>query len=126
MESILAKSENRYEVADGNQSHEKVAETPYKIEAGNRTEHDHHAAGNHAQEDDCRGTMCQETHVGLAIVVIADNAAESEEEDGYGDEDRTGTAHLAFQRTLREQDSRLGTVGVDTADNDDEGRAACQ
>ena len=59
-------------------------------------------------------------HIRFSIIVIADNTAEGKEEDGYGNEDRTSGTNYTLKRSLGEVDALQRSVGVETADENDE------
>ena len=62
-------------------------------------------------------------HVGFSVVVVSDDAAVGEEEDGDGNEDGACAAYLGLECELCEVDAVEGWVGVESAEKDDEGCA---
>ena len=109
------------EVAKHDKGHEEVGHCPREIERHDRAEH-HHARGAETEDEKYGRVGGQETDVHLAIEIVADDAAEGEKENHYGDEGGAEPSDLARQGVLRKLDSARG-VDVDSADDDDEGRA---
>lgn len=82
----------------------------------------HHRPDQQPVEGQCARTAGDEADIGFAVIVVADDTAESEEEDRHGDEDTADGADFADQRGLRKPDARQRCVG-DAAKKDDESRA---
>lgn len=122
-ESVFAQEDDGDEVAGGEEGHAEVDDAPDGVEGDEGSEHDHHAAGEEAIEGEGTAAAGHETDIGLAVVVVADDAGIGEKENGHGDEGAAPGAYLALQGDLREDDAvELGVV-IDAADEDDEGGA---
>ena len=74
------------EIANGHQSHGDIGKTPCKVEAHHGTTH-HHTTYEHAIEPQVDGAAADEADVGLAIIVVADDATEGKEQNGNGYKD---------------------------------------
>jgi len=120
-DSLFGEGEDGCEVAYDDGSHEDVGERPCEVESHDGTEHDH-GGGAETDKEEGDGAGGEVADIGLAIKIVADDAAEGEKEDEDGDERRTEPSDLVGHGVLRELDAVGGCV-VDTAEEDDEGRA---
>ena len=96
-EGVFAKHHNGYQVAGRKEGHKEVDDVPYQLEAGHGTKHHHDATGEEAVDGQHRGIGRDEADIGCAVIVVADDAGEGKEENGYGDEHRTGGTDLRLQ-----------------------------
>ena len=101
-EGIASEEGDGDEVAGCEEGHEEVDDVPNELEAGHGTEHHHQACRAEAVNGHHRLVVRNEADVSLTVVVVADDARESEEEDGDGDEHGSDGAHLRLQSRLRE------------------------
>ena len=122
-ERVVTEGDYRDEIAGGEECHEEVAETPNKIKRSESSEYDEDSAREQPVDGHHTAVVGEETDIGLAIVVIADNAGESEEEDGNRHEERSCLANLALQGSLRQCDAVEFGSRVESAEEDDESRA---
>lgn len=120
-DGLFGEREDGGEVAYDDGSHEDVGERPCEVESHDGTEHDH-GGGAETDKEEGDGAGGEVADVGLAIEIVADDAAEGEKEDKDGDERRTEPSDLVGHGVLRELDAVGGCV-VDTAEEYDEGRA---
>nr|DAL56230.1 MAG TPA_asm: hypothetical protein [Caudoviricetes sp.] len=120
-DGFVAQQEDRCEVAERHQRHGHVGKAPHQVERRRRPE-EHHAPDQQAVEREHPAPGGDEPHVGLAVVVVADDRREGEEEDRHGDEQSADGADFAHQGGLRQLDAVQRGVG-DAAEEDDEGRA---
>ena len=100
-EGLLAQQGDSDQVADRHQSHGDIRQTPDQIEAGQGAK-EHHAPHQQAIDQEHRWAGGDETDVCLALIVVADDATEGEQQDGHRHEDTTCAAHLGAQRLLRQ------------------------
>ena len=63
-----------------------VGKAPCQVEGGNSTEHDH-AAHQYTVDVEHPFTVGKVAHIGFSVIIISQNAAECEEEQGYRNED---------------------------------------
>ena len=88
-ENIAAEGDDGDKVASCEQRHAKVAKTPDHFECGQGTKHDEDTSREDAENVDHRFILREETDIGLTIIIIADDAAKGEEQDGHRNEYRT-------------------------------------
>lgn len=80
-ESVSAQQNDGNEIAHREECHTEIAYHPDKVEAHQRTEHDHHTGRGYAIGGHDGIAFREETDVCLAIIVVADDAGEGKEED---------------------------------------------
>lgn len=102
-EGIAAQQDNGYKVAGREKGHEQVDDVPHQLETGKRSEDDHQSTRAKAIECHYKGVGRNETDVGFAIIVIADNAGKRKEEDGNGHKYGTSASNLRLKGRLRER-----------------------
>ena len=119
-ERLAPEKDDRHEVDEGHEGHRDVGQAPGQVERGERPKQ-HHRTDQHPVKGQHPGAAGDEPDIGLAVVVIPDNAAEGEEEDRHGDEDAARRADFADQCRLRKPYARQRGIG-DSAEEDDEGR----
>lgn len=81
----------------GNASHKQVADAPYQVQGCHCSEEHHDGSVHNSQEPYPPLLAGQEFHVHLSVGVVAYDAAESKQEDGYGDKRCSDRADLALQ-----------------------------
>ena len=104
-EGVFAQPYDGVEVAGREQGHAQVAQAPDQIEAGQGAENDHAAAGEQAVEGHHPFAPGQEADVGLAIIIVSDDARVGEQQDGGGHEDGAEATHFRLERRLRQGDA---------------------
>ena len=119
---LVAQWRDGRQVADGHQGHRDVGQAPGQVQAGQRSEQ-HHAAHQEAIGQHHGFALGDEADVCLAIIIIADDAAEREQQDRDGDENPAGATHLVRQGLLRQLDAVDRAVERHPTEQDDEGRA---
>ena len=97
-ESVATKEDDGNEVTGREEGHEEIDDVPDEFETGNSSKDDHHASRTNAINGHYRRIRCDKSDVRLTVIVVADDAGESEEEDGNGYEHRSGSSHLRLQR----------------------------
>ena len=114
------------EVRQAEQAHEEVGEVPDELQRCEAAEEHHeHDADAEDREVSARVPI-EEGDVDLAVVVVAHDGAEGEEEDHEGDGRRREAAEDGGEGCLRERDARaFAADGVLPCEQDDErGRRA--
>ena len=105
-EGVASQEDDSHKVAGRKQSHAEVAETPYELERRKGAKEHHEASGTDAIEGYHPCVVGNEPDVGLAVIVVADDAGEGEQENGDGHEDGTGGTDLGLH--IPEGDTTLG------------------
>ena len=118
---LTAQQHDGHEVAEGHQRHRDVREAPCQIERRCGPEH-HHRPDKQPVERQYAAPRSDETDVRLAVIIVADDRREGEEEDRHGDEDPARGSDLRDKGRLRELNAVERGVG-NPAEEDDEGRA---
>ena len=72
-EGIFAKNDDGYEVARCEECHEEIDDVPHQFEAGHSPENHHHTARENAIDSHYRRVGGDETNVGLAVIVVAND-----------------------------------------------------
>ena len=121
-ESIFAQKQYCHEIAESHQGHSYVGKAPHKIKTCQRAEHDH---ADNQKTIDKHGPLArrEETYVGLAVIIVAENAAVGEEQSGYGNIDSANAANLVGERSLSELYAVETAVYAVFAEQNDESRA---
>ena len=86
---------------------------------GNSTEHDH-AAHQYTVDVEHPFTVGKVAHIGFSVIIISQNAAECEEEQGYRNEDGSRRSYLVGQCMLGKLYAVCGTIQWSTAEQNDE------
>ena len=120
-EGITAQEYDGRQVAGRQEGHEEVDNVPNQFETGHSAEYHHHPCRADAVDGHHRRVGSNEADISLAIIIIADDAGEGEEEDGYGHEHGPDGAHLSLKGRLREGDAVEFWHIVQSADEDDKG-----
>ena len=85
-EGIASQQDDSHKVASRQEGHEEVDDVPHQLEAGKGTEDDHQATRTETIDCHHLGIRRDEADVGLAIVIVADDAvpgaADGTREDG--------------------------------------------
>ena len=105
LEGVFAQEHQGDEVAQRQQRHEKVTQVPNEIKTCDGTKEDKHTARQETEDGQDFFVLGQEMDIGLAIVIVTDDAAEGKEENRHSDKDFAPTAHLALQRGLGKLDA---------------------
>lgn len=121
-EGLAAEQDDGYEVTDGHEGHRDVREVPHGLERGEGTEDDH-SADEQAISIQRKAALRDEADVRFSIIVISNDAAECEQQDGYGDDVAACRADLRRQGLLRELYAVQAAVERHAAAEDDEGGA---
>lgn len=121
-ESVFPQQADGDKVAEGHQPHGDVGKAPGEVEGGERPEHDH-AAHQQAVNIQYPFPAGEVVYVGFAVVVVSDDAAEGEEEEGDCHKDAACRAYLIGQRALGQLHAVGRTVQWRAAEKDDESGA---
>lgn len=99
-EGVLAQEEDGHEVAGREQGHEEVDEAPGSIEGHHGTNHHEDTSRHQTVDGHRRAALRHKPHVGLTVIVVADDRREGKEEDGDDNEGGTPGAYLRLEGRL--------------------------
>ena len=104
-EGITSQDHDGDEVAGREECHEEIDDVPDKFKAGYGTKDDHDTCRADAVDGHYRIVRRDEADVGLAIIIVADDAGECKEQNGYSNKDWSCCTHLRLQGCLCEGDT---------------------